>query len=424
MATNTHTALVNSRESLERRERFTLLPDPKPSAVRVPIVSVDDHFVEPPDLFLKHMSARFGDRIPQVRENDNGIQFWHFEDVQEPVRSLITVAGRPKSEWTWEPIRFDEMRPASYKPVERVRDMDVAGVAMSMCFPSAMFGFAGQRFFRLKDRELGLAAMRAYNDWIIDEWVAASPDRLIPQQVPWFPDPVIAADEIRKNAARGFRAVAFSEDPEALGFASLYTDHWDPFFRACEETGTVVDLHIGSSSQVYQGSTGAPKDVALALFPVNAMRASVDWLYARIPLRFPGLKIVFSESGVSWIPMIHERLRRNMRMAETAESTWLDQDRTPEEVFKSAYWFTSIEDPSGIAARHDIGIDRIMLEVDYPHPDSSWPDTQDVVYSEIGHLPEHEQQLLGYRNACEVYGLSVDTVQRIIAGFPKGEGRA
>ena len=401
------------RKSAARRRDATLLPEPLPARLHVPIVSVDDHYVEPGDLFQSRMSAKFRDRIPRVVETSDGVEAWQFEDSLEVLRGPISAVGRPREEWTMEPLRFDEMRAGSYDPVARLKDMDVAGVVMSLCFPSAPFGFAGQRFFRMKDHELGLAAMRAYNDWTIEEWVRTDPSRFIAQQVPWFPDPALAAAEIRRNAARGFRAVTFSENPEALGFPSIYTDFWDPFFSACEETGTVVNLHIGSSSQMNTGSTGAPTDVTLALFPVNAIVASVDWLYARIPIRFPGLKIVLSESGISWVPMIHERLRRNLRMAHTSESTWTLEGETPEEVFKRAFWFTSIEDPSGIDARHQVGIDRIMLEVDYPHPDSSWPQTQEVIQSELGHIPEGDVKMLAYENAAAVYSLSLPEIARI-----------
>jgi hypothetical protein len=103
----------------------------------------------------------------------------------------------------------------------------------------------------------------------------------------------------------------------------------------------------------------------------------------RVPVKFPGLKVVMSGSGISWVPTIQERLRRNMRMAGSDGSTWVGIDETPEEVFNRAFSFTSIEDPSGLASRDLIGVGPIMLEVDYPHPDSSWPDTQTIVGSEL-----------------------------------------
>jgi predicted TIM-barrel fold metal-dependent hydrolase len=421
MARNTLEDMSYSDQAWEqgnaRRTVHTLLPDPSPRPIAVPIVSVDDHFVEPPDLFTSRMRASFGDAIPQVIEDDEGVQYWRFEDVLDANRVATTsVVGRPLEEWTIEPVRFDEMRPGSYAVAARLDDMDFAGVAASMCFPSVMFGFAGQRLYRMKDQELGLAAMRAYNDWIIEEWVATDPNRFIPQQITWLPDPGVAAEEVRRNAARGFKAVTFSENPEVLGFPSLHTGHWDPFFQACDETRTVVNLHVGSSSSMPEPSTDSPPDARLALFPVNAMMASVDWVYSRVPVRYPGLRVALSEGGLSWVPMVLERLRRNNRMRDLT-LTWRGVDESPEEVFRRTFWFCSIEDPSGIEARELIGRDRIMVEVDYPHVDSSWPDTQQLLQLELGHLPAEDVRMIAYENACALYGHPQGAVEEIIAGW-------
>ncbi|MCP4905174.1 MAG: amidohydrolase family protein, partial [bacterium] len=144
---------------------------------------------------------------------------------------------------------------------------------------------------KMKDRELGLASMRAFNDWILEGWAGPYPDRIIASQVTWLHDPVIAAGEIERNAARGFKAVSFSENPEKLGLPSMHSEHWDPFLSACEETETVVNLHVGSSSQTFVPSTDSPPHVLGALFPVNAMAAAADWIYAKTPVRFPKLRI-------------------------------------------------------------------------------------------------------------------------------------
>jgi predicted TIM-barrel fold metal-dependent hydrolase len=395
-----------------RREIHTLLPDPVVPQIRIPIVSADDHFVEPPTVFQGRMPARFAEAAPRIVEID-GVEYWRFEDDIEPNRTAQTsTVGRPKDEWTREPVRFDEMRPGSYDPRARLADMDAVGVAASMCFPSAIFGFAGQRFYRMRDQELGLAAMRAYNDWIIDEWVATDPTRFIPQQVTWLPDPEIAAREIRANAARGFKSVAFSENPQALGYPSLHTRHWDPFFEACAETETVVDMHVGSSSKVPQPSSDSPGDVSAVLFPVNGIVASVDWVYSRIPVRFPDLRLALSEGGLSWVPMILERLRRNEKMLD-ASLTWRGVEETPEEVFRRAFWFTSIEDHCGIRERKEIGVSRIMLEMDYPHPDTSWPVTQTTVLAEIGSLPADDMAKLAYENACALYRHPLSSVDAV-----------
>src|SRR5262249_33967703 len=152
----------------------------------------------------------------------------------------------------------------------------------------------------IRDREVGYLTLQVYNDWMLEEWCGAAPDRYIPCQMSWLADPVLAAKEVYRNAERGFRAISFSENPEGQGFPSVYQDHWDPFFAACEDTETVVNLHVGSSGSVHTPSRLAPADAKLALFPIHGINSVVDWIYAKVPLRFPRIKIALSEGGVSW----------------------------------------------------------------------------------------------------------------------------
>ncbi|HEX7094342.1 MAG TPA: amidohydrolase family protein, partial [Acidimicrobiales bacterium] len=204
----------------------------EPRKRRYTLISVDDHVLEPPDTFTDRLPKRFGDRAPHIVRDDNGWDHWVIDNESFPLMGAdAIITWEPKDKYLG-PVNFDQVRRGTWDIHARVVDMDLAGIAASLNFPSAPFGFAGQRFLRIKDEELGLAAMRAYNDWVIESWAGAYPDRIIPCQVPWLSDPQIAAQEIERNAERGFKAVTFSENPEKLGLPSLYTGWWDPFFRA------------------------------------------------------------------------------------------------------------------------------------------------------------------------------------------------
>src|SRR5579872_3511249 len=275
-----------------------LLPDPEPRTRRYTVISVDDHLIEPPDLFEGRMPAALADRAPRVVEFENGSQAWTYEDNLFPNVGLNAVVGRPKDQWSMDPARFDEMRRGCWDIHARIADMDVAGIWASLCFPSLIAGFAGAVFSKSKDPELGLACVRAWNDWHHEVWAGTYPERIIPLQILWLADPEIAAEEVRRNAARGFKAVSFAENPVNLKLPSVHTDHWDPFLAACEETGTVVCLHTGSAGWTAAQSPGAPLELYTTLFPVNALAAAADWLWARVPLRFPGLRIALSEGGI------------------------------------------------------------------------------------------------------------------------------
>lgn len=399
--------------------RLQLLPDPEPRDVWCPLISADDHLLEPPSLFLDRLPERLHASAPVVIEEGDR-PYWLIEGERVHITGTNGASGRPMAELLQMNLRWDEMRPGVADVHARMQDMDLNGVWASLCFPATPFGFAGKRISAMRDQDLGFACLRAYNDWVIEEWCGAYPDRLIPCQIPWMADPVAAAGEIRRNAARGFRTVTFSENPEALGFASLYSGDWDPFFAACEETDTVVSLHVGSSGLVQRPSSDSPVSVVVALFPVNGLIALVDWIYARIPLRFPKIKIVLSEAGASWVPMALERLARAFRQRE-ATRDWGMNDPHPNDVVRRNFWFTSIEDPSAFKNLDVIGDDRIMVETDYPHADSTWPDTQELVKSELEHLPDATVRKICYETAASVYNHPLpppEVLERSAVGRP------
>jgi predicted TIM-barrel fold metal-dependent hydrolase len=380
----------------------TFLPEPEPRELWCPIISADDHVLEPPDLFRKRLPERFADSVPTMVVDEQGCPFWRIDGLFYPIAVSNGSAGRPAAEWRNGPQKYEDFRPGVSDTAERVKDMDLNGVWASLCFPSFVWGFAGRRFSSMRDKEAGLASLRAYNDWMIGEWCGSQPGRFIACQVPWLDDPEIAAREILANAERGFRAVSFPETPDRLGHPSVHSGAWDPFFRACEETGTVINLHVGSSGVVTKPSEHSPSDVAVALFPVNGLMAMVDWLYTRIPVRFPGIKIVLSEAGVSWVPMMMERLVRAYRHTD-ASDVWSRDDPHPNDVIRRNFWFTSIEDPSAFHSLDLIGEDRILLESDYPHQDSTWPDTQALIKRDLGHLDPSVVRKIAYGTATELY---------------------
>ena len=313
-----------------------------------------------------------------IVESDDGTQAWLWNDQLLPNVGFNAVVGRPVREHSMEPTRFDEMRRGSWDVTARLDDMDINGVWASVCFPSFLPGFVGQRLTLWPhDEDLAFAMMRAYNDWHLDAWCAADPDRFIPNQIPWLRDPARAADEIRRNAARGFKAVTFTEAPHLMGLPSLHTGHWDPFFAACEETETVVCLHVGSSGTTPTTAPDAPPVTVGVLFFGYAMFAAVDWLYSKVPVRFPRLKICLSEGGIGWVAGLIDRIDHIHRHGdEILDDTWRGIEPSPSDVLRRNFWFCAIDDESSYANRHVIGVDNILVESDYPHSDSTWPDTQ------------------------------------------------
>jgi predicted TIM-barrel fold metal-dependent hydrolase len=382
----------------------TLLPDPEPREISVPIISVDDHLIEPPELFDGRLPAALQDEAPRVIEEESGDQCWIFEGNRYPNVGLNAVVGRPRAEWSMDPARFDQMRPGCFDIVERIADMDRAGIWASLCFPSLVSGFCGSVYSRARDQDLGLACLRAFNDWHHEVWAGTFPLRIIPLQLPYLADVETAVGEIAKNAARGFKAVSFPEFPAKLGFPSIFSGHWDPFFAVCEETGTVVCLHTGASSWAPLASPDPPFELLPTVFPVNALLAAGEWLWSGVPLRFPRLSIAMSEGGIGWVPMLMDRVDYVLsHSASGNESTAWPSPMLPSEVLRRNFWYCTIDDPSTVAMRHIIGLDHIMVESDYPHADSSWPDTQLLMSKTWGELPEAELRRIASGNAAQLF---------------------
>jgi predicted TIM-barrel fold metal-dependent hydrolase len=385
--------------------RVTLLPDPEPRKIYSPVISVDDHLTEPADTFEGRVPFAFRDRAPRILERDDGRQMWLYENdlLQDP--GTAVSAGRAPEEWSAErPARYDEMRPGCFDINARIRDLDINGTWASLCFPSMSFGFGGRLFATSKDPELGLACVRAWNDWHLDVWAGTHPGRIIPMQMPWMADPEIAASEIRRNADRGFRAVTFVERPDCVGFPSMQSTYWDPFLQACQETSTVICLHVGSGGTRPIQREGMPMELSTSLFMVNAMVSAADWLWSLVPLRFPHLKIALSEGGMGWVPTYIDRLDYVMsHSARGGKQQWPSGALSPSEVLRRNFWFCTIDDPSAIDKLELIGVDHVMLETDYPHADSTWPDTQELIARRLGHLPADWVAKISHRTAARLF---------------------
>ncbi len=367
------------------------------------LVSVDDHAVEPPHLFEGRLPARYREAAPRLVRKDDGTDVWVYEGREIPNIGLNAVAGRPPEEYGMEPTSFDEIRDGCFDIHARVRDMDANGVIGSMCF-SSFPNLCGQLFARSKDKDAALAILRAYNDWHVDEWCGTYPGRFIPLALPPLWDPDEMAAEVRRMAAKGCHAVSFSENPAKLRLPSFHADHWDPFWAACEDEGTIVCLHIGSSSQLVITADDAPIDVLISLQPVNIVQAAADLLWSPVLRKFPHLRVSLSEGGIGWIPYFHERVD----WIYTRHHAWTGQDfggKLPSEVFRERIVTCYIDDPAGLEQRHRVGVETICWESDYPHSDSTWPISPEFATRSFGAagVPDDEIDAITHENAMRYF---------------------
>jgi predicted TIM-barrel fold metal-dependent hydrolase len=377
------------------------LPEPEPRAVKYTVISVDDHLVEPPEMFEGRLPAKLQERAPRIVENEQGHQVWEFEGERHFQVGMNAVAGRRPETVKVEPFNFDQMRPGCWDIDARVRDMDINGVWASLNFPSMITGFCGWVYSQAKDPELGLAVTRAWNDWMYEAWWQPYPERIIPLGITWLTDPEIGAEEIRRNAERGFRSVALPERPHQIGLPSIFDRAWEPVIRACAETETVISLHVGSSGMAELPQYAPNIQLGATLFGQLSLTACAEWVWSAWAVKYPDLKIAMSEGGIGWVAMLIDRLD-NIVDRSGYGLHGFDGQR-PADVLRRNFWFCTIDDPSTIATRHVIGLDNIMLEVDYPHGDGTWPDTQAVVERYWGDLPDDELRKLTHENAAALY---------------------
>jgi predicted TIM-barrel fold metal-dependent hydrolase len=386
------------------------------------IISVDDHVVEPPNVWMDRLPKKYHDVGPRIVRSKMGeitfiggkftaappdgdgdsksfdVDWWHYEDLRRPLLRLDAAAGYPREEVTLRGVTYDDMRKGAWSVPERLADMDTNWIDASLCFPTFP-RFCGQTFLEASDKDLALLCVKAYNDWMVDEWCAPSNGRLIPLTLIPLWDAELAGEEVRRNAARGVHAVCFSEIPPFLGLPSVHDpdNYWDPFFRACEETDTVINMHIGSSSKMPSTSADAPPAVGSTITFANACFSLVDWLMCGVFSRFPRLVIAYSEGQIGWIPYILER----------ADVVW-DENRAwggvadkvlepPSELFRKHVYGCFFNDAHGLRSIDDIGVDNITYESDYPHSDSTWPNTRQIA----------EQQMKG---------LDDDVIEKIVRG--------
>jgi predicted TIM-barrel fold metal-dependent hydrolase len=395
------------------------------------IVSVDDHVVEPPGVWLDRLPKKYHDIAPRVVEED-GRELWLYEDARMANGGLGAIAGRKKEEFTVEGFPYSEMRPGCYDPVARLQDMDEAGVIASLNFPTVPRG-CGQIFWEAKDKDLAMLCVRAYNDWMIDEWCATASGRYIPLTIIPLWDPAAAAKEIERTAAKGGRTIAFSENFEPLGLPTINdpSNYWDPVLAAVQDCEQVISIHIGSSSSMYKVADDSPFIANMALGFIRPAGCMLSWIFGGVFLRFPELKIALSEGSIGWIPWALERAQqvhetqghwvargelhpllpvvdhlqdqveappvaagRAPAAAEGQDAMWqIDTYRDYREHFYGCF----IDDMTGLRMLDIVGEDNVMLEMDYPHSDSSWPNTLTMSKSRLdaaGLSPEVQYKLM------------------------------
>ena len=398
------------------------------------LISCDDHIMEPPRLWLDRMPAKYKDRAPRVVQI-GGNDFWEYEGAKRPMLGLLTAMGRPREDWAPDPTTYASMRPGCYDVKERLKDMDQAGILGSLNF-GTIPGFTGELFRNAEDKDLGLACIQAWNDWLFEEWVGAAPGRFIPNVLLPLWDVKLATTELERCAEKGARAFSFPELLDKVGLPTLNDPkgYWNPLLAAAEQAQIVVCMHQGTGGKRNRFAEDAP-EVATMAWAIGATSSGcmLDWLFSPMFHRFPNLKIALSEGGVGWMPYFLERAEEvlnnhrhwaakgNRRIDHTTQMLGAAEENLVDfmtldirKLFHEHVYGCFIRDEAGVATIDIIGEDNICIETDYPHSDCKWPECIQFAHSMLGKLTDDQKYKVLRGNAERIYRFTPDEPPHVI----------
>ena len=383
------------------------------------VIDSDTHVTETPDLWTSRVPEKVRHLVPRVETDADGkVQYFVNDAPMGYGPGTVSTAGVGTIKNP--PTRYEDMHPASYDAKARLDYMDGLGIWAMVMYPN-IGGFGAQGFLNLKDPDLMLTCVRAYNDWQTD-WASADSRRLLPITSLPFWDVAASAEEIRRCAALGHRGILFTGDPIGLGQPAMGDPHWNPLWEAAVETDLSISFHLGSGNMEEMLEKEAVKTAAygqMAAFTMTTVDLYFDnarhlneLLLSGVLARYPEIQFVSVESGIGWIPFVLESLDYQFLDNEVREQR-PDLELLPSEYFArnvyACYWFEQVA-PRRLVDK--IGADRILFETDYPHPTSLFGD--EVLERIEGGLSDCEDSVrrkILWENAEKLYKIAPPTAE-------------
>ncbi len=377
---------------------------------QMPIIDVDTHFTEPPDLWTSRAPAKLRDRVPRIEPDARGNPRWRVDGHHDfgPPGFCVIRSDDTKASGHFSLRTFEEMTPAATEPKARLAVMDREGIAAQIVYPNVL-GFAGAEIMQIRDDELRNFCITAYNDGIA-ELQASSGGRILPQAMLPFWDADLSLRElIRCHEELGLTGFTMSDSPQKWGTPCLHEPYWDSLWGEAAERGLPCNFHIGSGGYGgghWEGLEGGRKVaiMSVTLYIENA-RCISNLIFSGLLDKHPGVKFVSVESGIGWLPFLleaceyqcHENFEPGRGLA-----------LTPREYFQrqiySSFWF---ERESVARSIEILGEDNVMFETDFPHPTCLYPNPRESMEASIGQLDEAVQRKLLYETASRVYQIDV-----------------
>jgi uncharacterized protein len=362
------------------------------------VIDADSHVNSPPDLYQTRVPEKYQDRAPKVVAME-GCDAWVIDNGRpSPITILAAAAGRTPQELARKVIRFSEMLPGAYDPKARLADMDRDGIDAQTLYGDGAMG--------AKDPELRTVLIRAYNDWLA-EFCAVAPQRFIGQAIVPIHDPEEAVREAERTAGMtGLRLLFIGLD----GADFPITDpKYDRFWAAAAEQRRPVSIHIGGGAMVNRGALGMANpppgllEAFVRLTPMTIAESIAMLIFSGILARHPALKVVIAEGGIGWIAYFLERMDHVLEKQGAWAGATLKEK--PSTYFRKQVLATFEEDLAGIRTYDLIGAANIMWSSDFPHSDTTWPNSRKAIKEHFGNVPEADRRAMVCENAGRIYGL-------------------
>jgi predicted TIM-barrel fold metal-dependent hydrolase len=374
------------------------------ASINYPIIDADAHVYEPPDVWQARVPAKLRERAPKVVRNDEG-DVWLFDDGARvrPI-GLMAAAGssfldfRP-SGWTYETIRR-----GFFEPTAHLADMDADGIYAQILYPSVCE--EGARMFG-DDRELQLACVRAYNEWLL-EFCAASPTRLYGHAVMPATGVADAVSELDWALRQGYRGVLISTFPNG---SVEPTDADDPFWNRAAEAEVPVALHIGSfhadgpvARRRFEPAAVLPR-ASISKSGANTVPLVARMIFSGMFERVPRLRALLVEANIGWIPAMLEQTDDMFLRYRWFTATAARFSSMPSRIFHRNFWATFMIDTVGMDLRHRLNLDQMMWSSDYPHSGNDWPNSRITIERNFRGVPKVEVKKMLHDNCRRLYHL-------------------
>ena len=371
------------------------------------VISSDNHVFEPPDLWISRIEPKFKDRAPHIHREEDGD--WWYCDGRKMLGTGFGFAGAQtgrrfdEAEELTAGDAFENVRPGGYLPREQIKDMDLDGVDTSILYPTL-----GLQLYKIPDGELLSAIFRAYNDWVAD-FCQTSPTRLKGIAMLNIDDVGQGVEELAHRAKQGFvGALITVYPPEGRRYDSQEYDH---LWGAAQDLEMPLSLHLATNRYGSgEGGGDQPGDRRFSILPNSDffVRVSVaDMISAGVFERFPKLQVGAVEQQLGWVPFFLERVdyAYNQR-GSGRQGHRFKEDMLPSDYFHRNVFLGFQEDELGIRLRDIIGVDSLQWGSDYPHMESTFPRSRQILEEILVDCTEEEKAKIAGGNAARVFHLN------------------